>query len=170
MRFAPTFLASTIGLLLSHAVFADTTAADQNSSTQNETSESVSLPRMDIMAAELERGLGPVDGYVAKHSITAGKSDIPLLETPQSVSIVTADQIEIQNAESVTQALKYSSSISPMGGDHTTSDTIVIRGFNAGASPTYLNGSKLARNSFSAVNEPYAMERLEVLKGFRALR
>lgn len=131
-----------------------------------DTSDGVVLPRVNVSAAAYsESGLGPVSGYVAKQSITATKSDIPLIETPQSVSIVTADQITIQNAESLTQALKYSASISPMGGDHTTSDTIVIRGFNVGASPTYLNGSKLARNSFSAVIEPYTMERLEVLKG-----
>ncbi|WP_417510371.1 TonB-dependent siderophore receptor [Methylophaga sp.] len=129
-------------------------------------SDKVELPKVSVSDDYIyETGLGPVSGYVAKQSITATKSDIPLIETPQSVSIVTADQITTQNAESLTQALKYSAGITPMGGDHTTSDTIVIRGFNAGASPTYLNGSKLARNSFSAVIEPYTMERLEVLKG-----
>ncbi len=134
----------------------------ENRSSSNE----IELPKVSVSGDYIyETGLGPVLGYVAKQSITATKSDIPLIETPQSVSIVTADQITIQNAESLTQALKYSSGITPMGGDHTTSDTIVIRGFNAGASPTYLNGSKLARNSFSAVIEPYTMERLEVLKG-----
>lgn len=29
----------------------------------------------------------------------------------------------------------------------------------------YLNGTKLSRNTFSGVSEPYAMERIEILKG-----
>lgn len=131
------------------------------------TSGEVVLPRVNVSAAALlESGLGPVSGYVAKQSITATKSDIPLIETPQSVSIVTADQIAIQNAESLNQALKYTPGVVPMGSDNTTSDGMIIRGFNVtGSSPMYLNGTKLSRNTFSGVSEPYAMERIEILKG-----
>lgn len=115
---------------------------------------------------ESERGLGPVDGYVARRSVTALKADIPLMETAQSVSIVTADQIEVQNAESLGQALRYTAAVLPIGSDQTVSDGLVIRGFNVtGSAPMYLNGSKLARNTFSGVAEPYAMERIELLKG-----
>lgn len=128
--------------------------------------DDIVLPHMNVLAAGLESGMGPVQGYIPTRSITAGKADIALLETPQSVSIVTADQIRMQNAESLQQALKYNSSISAMGTDSTTSDGMIIRGFNVtGASPMFLNGSKLARNTFSGVSEPYAMERIEILKG-----
>ncbi|NMG67285.1 TonB-dependent siderophore receptor [Azoarcus indigens] len=116
--------------------------------------------------AGAETALGPVKGYIATRSITASKSDIPLIETPQSVSIVTAEQIEVQNAESLAQALRYTSGVHPLGGDNTTSDGMVIRGFNVtGSAPMYLNGTKLSRNTFSGVSEPYAMERIELLKG-----
>ncbi|WP_417549347.1 TonB-dependent siderophore receptor [Methylophaga sp.] len=130
-------------------------------------SDEVVLPRVNVSAAALtESGLGPVNGYVAKQSITATKADIPLIETPQTVSIVTADQIAIQNAESLNQALKYTPGIVPMGSDSTTSDGMIIRGFNVtGSAPMYLNGTKLSRNTFSGVSEPYAMERIEILKG-----
>lgn len=87
------------------------------------TSDEVVLPRVNVSAAAYsEAGLGPVSGYVAKQSITATKADIPLIETPQSVSIVTADQITIQNAESLHQVMKYTPGVVPMGGDNTSSD------------------------------------------------
>ena len=40
----------------------------------------------------MERGTGPVTGYTAKQSVTATKTDTPILETPQSISVVTKDQ------------------------------------------------------------------------------
>ena len=42
---------------------------------------------------ETERGNGPVEGYVAKRSVSATKTDTPIIETPQSISIITADRI-----------------------------------------------------------------------------
>lgn len=125
------------------------------------------LPEITVHGSpDDENGLGPVHGYVARRSITAMKSDIPLIETAQTVNIVTAEQIEIQNAESLAQAMRYVASVHPTGADNTTSDGMIIRGFNVtGSSPMYLNGAKLARNTFSGIAEPYAMERIELLKG-----
>ncbi|OWK22763.1 hypothetical protein AJ87_45220 [Rhizobium yanglingense] len=39
-------------------------------------------------------GIFEEEGYVAKAGRAAGKSDTPLIETPQSVSVITADQID----------------------------------------------------------------------------
>ncbi len=118
---------------------------------------------------ETERtGLAPVYGYVARQSITATKSDIPIKETPQSVSVVTREQIENQNAQTLDQALAYTPGVQSLtgGANSTTSDGLQMRGFNVtGASPFYLNGAKLARNTFSGTVEPYGMERIEVLRG-----
>lgn len=62
--------------------------------------------------------------------------------------------------------MRYTTAVLPIGSDQTVSDGLVIRGFNVtGSAPMYLNGSKLARNTFSGVAEPYAMERIELLKG-----
>ena len=54
-----------------------------------------------------QRGLGPVDGYLANDSVTGTKTDTPLLTTPQSISVVTKDQVEDQGAQNVTEALRY---------------------------------------------------------------
>jgi outer membrane receptor protein involved in Fe transport len=41
----------------------------------------------------------PVKGYVAKTSISATKTGTPLVETPQSISVITADQLKAQDAQ-----------------------------------------------------------------------
>lgn len=179
MRFTPTLIMSSFSLLLGQAAFADNARMESEQSVQTESTksvvqtetvkktekETVSLPRIDVSGL-YEQGLGPVDGYYATRSVTAAKVDIPLIETPQAVSIVTAAQIEKQNAESLGQALKYTPGVMVKGSDNTTSDGLHVRGFNlTGSAPFYLNGSKLSRNTFSGVSEPYGLERLEVLKG-----
>lgn len=125
------------------------------------------LRRVDVKSAHIvESGYGPVRGYVARKSITATRADIALIETPQSVSVVTADQIRIQAAETLAQTLKYSSGVAPLGSTEAFGEGLIIRGFNVtGTFPVYLNGSKLSRNVYSGVSEPYSLERLEVLKG-----
>ncbi len=62
---------------------------------------------LDTISVEGENAWGPVDGYVATRSATATRTDTPLIETPRSVSVVTADQITDQKAVSVSDALVY---------------------------------------------------------------
>ena len=41
-----------------------------------------------------ESAFGPVDGFVATRSATGIKTDTPLIEIPQSISVITADRME----------------------------------------------------------------------------
>jgi len=126
------------------------------------------LEAVEVNGEAKRAGLAPVYGYVARQSITATKSNVALKETPQSVSVVTREQIENQNAQTLDQALAYTPGVQSLtgGANSTTSDGLQIRGFNVtGSSPFYLNGAKLARNTFSTTVEPYGMERIELLRG-----
>jgi len=114
-----------------------------------------------------ETAVGPVKGYVATRSATGTKTDTPILEQPRTVNVVTKDQIEAQAAVSIPQALRYVPGI--LLDKYTSSgvyDTYVVRGFEA---PIYLDGLLLpAEATFSfarVVNDPFAFERIEVLKG-----
>lgn len=116
-------------------------------------------------AAAPETALGPVQGYVAKKAITASKTDTPILETPQSISVVTRDQIAAQNAQSLNQVLRYTSGVTPetRGAVATRYDMMTIRGYDA---DTYLNGLKLPSLYYIAPQvDPFLLERVEVLKG-----
>ena len=125
------------------------------------------LPPIKVSATTIkEFAYGPVDGYLATRSATATKTDTPIIETPQSVSVVTADQIEFQNTESIAQAFKYNTGVQSNRGGYATDDSLMIRGFDVSRlAQMYLNGTKISRNTYSAVTEPYAMERIELLKG-----
>jgi iron complex outermembrane receptor protein len=64
------------------------------------TRRSAPAPVQPVPAQVGESGTGPVVGYSARQSVTATKTDTPLLETPQSISVVTKDQIKDQCADS----------------------------------------------------------------------
>lgn len=114
-----------------------------------------------------ETALGPVQGYVASRSATGTKSDVPIIETPQSISVVPRAQIEAQNVQSVPEALRYTPGIVPeQRGINTTSlEYLYVRGFQI---DQYLNGLRLpnvdAGFNILAV-DPYFLERIELLRG-----
>ena len=113
-----------------------------------------------------ETALGPVKGYNARTSATATKTDTPILETPQAVSVISQDQIADQQARTVADALRYTPGITVDGfGTNVFFDSIKVRGFTA---PQYLDGLRLPSDlvSFAVPRmENYGLERLEVLKG-----
>lgn len=108
---------------------------------------------------------GPVDGYVAKSSATASKTGTPLIETQQSISVVTRDEIEAQSAQTLGEALGYTPGVvsQPFGADPRF-DSPIIRGFD-GRQSQFLNGLRLMRTSGAPAIEIYGLERVEVLRG-----
>lgn len=49
--------------------------------------------------------------FVPSGAITASKTTVPLIETPQSVSVVTRDQIDLLNFVDVQQAVRYTAGV-----------------------------------------------------------
>ncbi len=112
-----------------------------------------------------ERAWGPARGYVAQRSATGTKTDTPLIETPQSISVVTRQQIEAQGAQTLNQALRYTSAVIPetRGATATRLDQMTVRGFSPAQ---YLDGLRLpgSRDALPQV-DMFRLERIEVLKG-----
>lgn len=111
-----------------------------------------------------ETATGPVQGYVATRSASGSKTDTPLLETPQSISIVTRDEIETRAAQSVKDVINYTPGVNSSNELDSRYDDIRVRGFLA---PKYLDGIRLPYGGgfIEPRIEPYGLERLEVLKG-----
>jgi len=111
-----------------------------------------------------ETGTGPVDGYVAKRSAAGTKTDTPIVETPQTINVVTRDQIDAQAAQSVPKALRYTPGVvSEPRGIQSYADTLYSRGF---AIDEYWDGQRLLVGNFAQPQiEEYNLERIEVLKG-----
>lgn len=123
---------------------------------------------MVVMAPDNGR-LGPVNGYVASNSTVGTKTNTPLMKNPQSVSVITRDQVDVQGAMSLTQTLRYSAGVSAeVRGSASRYDLPYIRGFG---SPTdsnqYLDGLRLLRGGGYVIPqiETFGIERIEFLKG-----
>lgn len=117
---------------------------------------------------KIENATGPVNGIVATRSATGTKTDTPLIETSQSVSVISADRMKQQGAVSVTQALGYTAGVTgAVYGVDTRFDWLNIRGFDAYQPGFFVDGMIARNNNTWSVwkVEPYGTERIEVLKG-----
>lgn len=132
------------------------------------TGSALQLQPTHIQGQNQEQAWGPVDGYVATRSATATKTDTPILEIPQTINVVTADQVQTQGARNLTQVLRYTPGLSVNGytDRNTIADEITSRGF--APTPLYLDGAYLPyAGSLGGAPQidPYTLERIEVLKG-----
>ncbi len=129
----------------------------------------VVLPVVTVKAsAERETATGRVAGYAAQRSATATKTDATLLETPQSIAIVGAEQIADQKATSLTEALAYTPGVITDPGYANSYDVFYSRGFRIqdGNGGVYRDGLKLGGSGWATgQQEPYGLERVELLKG-----
>ncbi|WP_295171006.1 TonB-dependent receptor plug domain-containing protein, partial [uncultured Paracoccus sp.] len=105
------------------------------------------------------------DGYVGGQAQVATKSNTPVAETQQSISVVTSQQIEDQGAQTLGQALNYTAGVvgQPFGADPRF-DAPTVRGFNAERSQ-YVNGLRQLRDQGGPAYETYGLQQVEVLKG-----
>ncbi len=117
-------------------------------------------------ASKGETGTGPLKkGYVATQTTTGSKSDTPLREIPQSVSVVGAEQIRDQGAQTWQETLRYVPGVIADGyGLDSRSDAAFVRGTEAAE---FLDGLKRTFNYYVYTYkiDPYFMERIEVLRG-----
>jgi len=121
-------------------------------------------------AATSGGGGGPsgITGYVARISPTATKTNTPLIETPQSVSVVTREQLNDRNVQSFSDALAYvpGASINVSGFDPRF-DQVFIRGFDVLTNQgVYRDGLRQIGSGFIFPRiEPYGLEAVTVLRG-----
>jgi len=123
--------------------------------------------RVDTAASRgtFQQGNGPIQGYVAHRSLVGTKTTTPLLEVPQSISVVGRDQINDQNAHSVAQALAYTAGVTTNSPNDTRFESLRIRGFQP---VLYLDGLQLpyGASQFAQPKLDLALlERVEVLRG-----
>jgi iron complex outermembrane receptor protein len=122
------------------------------------------LPAVTVIGTE--SATGPLQGYVATLSATATKTDTPLIETPQSITVIGAEEIETLKSQNLQDALGYVAGVSRSEALDRTSDTLIVRGFQLdGNGNQYRDGTKYTINIFNGQQEPYGLERIELLKG-----
>lgn len=132
---------------------------------QPERSDALQLDATSIIGNATENPKGPVQGYLASHSTTATKTDTPLLETTQSISVITRDRMTAQGAQTVSESLGYTAGVhANVSGNNPTDNTLIVRGFQQINANAYTDGLRNQQIGYYAP-EPYGMERIELLRG-----
>lgn len=121
--------------------------------------ESITLPSV-IVTTQSEKN----DGYNSKSSLSVMRTNTALLDTPQSVAVVTQDQIRDQNITKMGEAIRYTPGVSLHQGENNR-DQVVIRG-NSTSADFFIDG---ARDDVQYFRDFYNMDRIEILKGPNAL-
>ena len=119
--------------------------------------------------AAQESAWGPAATIAARQSATGTKTDTPIQKVPQSISVVTAEEMALHQPRSVKEALSYTPGVAVgTRGASNTYDYLVIRGFAADGQSqnNYLDGMKMQGNFYNdAVIDPYMLERAEIMRG-----
>ncbi|MHC1481462.1 TonB-dependent siderophore receptor [Frateuria aurantia] len=106
----------------------------------------------------------------ADRTMAATKTTTPVHETPQSVSVVTREEMDARGVQSVNDAVRYIAGVqSEASGIDSRVDDYTVRGFAVGSFTNDITldgmkapaGSQWNRPSFDA----WGLERVEVLKG-----
>ncbi|MRS15164.1 ferrichrome porin FhuA [Enterobacteriaceae bacterium RIT691] len=120
-------------------------------------------------AAPQESAWGPAATIAAKHSATGTKTDTPIEKVPQSISVVTREEMDMKQPTTVKEALSYAPGVYSTRGSSTTYDVVAIRGFTTSSTVNtnqYLDGMKLQGNNYSEMSmDPYFLERVELIRG-----
>lgn len=125
----------------------------------------VTLPTVTVTAPGAEEtATGPVAGYRAKRSATATKTDTPLHETPQSISVVPREQFEDQGASNLQDTMRYTAGVyaNTFGFDN-RGDWARIRGTDFAQ---YQDGLRMLFGFYNNVRpDLWSLERVEIIKG-----
>ncbi|MGJ8564606.1 MAG: TonB-dependent siderophore receptor [Alphaproteobacteria bacterium] len=103
--------------------------------------------------------------YVAEGSDTATKANIPLIRTPQSISVITREQIDLLNFIDAQQAVRYTAgAFGENYGPDLRFDFVTVRGFTP---QQYIDGlaAPVSTSIRSVGLDLYAFESMDILKG-----
>ena len=107
---------------------------------------------------------GARDSYVNEDGSTGTKTPTPIIDVPQAVTVITADQLEDQGVTTLNDALRFVPGVSLETGEGHR-DEVFIRGQETTAD-FYIVG---LRDDAEYYRPLYNVERVEVLKGANAL-
>ncbi|GBQ99353.1 ferric iron siderophore receptor [Gluconacetobacter liquefaciens NRIC 0522] len=103
---------------------------------QNASSSNITLGPVRVGGATTHQNpTGPGIGYVAENTLAGTKTDTPLTEIPNSIYVITKQQMIDQQPQNVMEALRYAPGIS----------TEVLGGYTNGAATDNNNGGILQR-------------------------
>ncbi|MET3694327.1 iron complex outermembrane receptor protein [Methylobacterium goesingense] len=121
-------------------------------------------------AATSGGGGGPsgITGYTARVATAATKTNTPLIEAPQSVSVVTREQLNDRNVQTFADSVAYiPGAATARSGFDPRFDQVFIRGFDVLTNQgIYRDGLRVIGSGFAyPKTEPYGLEAVTILRG-----
>lgn len=154
MSFRPTARLVTLSLLFVPLVHAHASSDEAAATATADTA----LPQVTVVA---DRAAGQ---YNPQHSSGATRTDTPLREVPQSVRVMSQQQIEDLGALRLADTVDFVSGISRLNDFGGTWDNYAIRGFSSTDMGFLVNGFPGSRG-YNPPRDTATVERFEFLKG-----
>lgn len=121
--------------------------------------------RLAIAPGSTSVSVTDTSGYVAPLSTTGTKTDTPLIETPESISVVTRQQMDDQQPQSLNEAVRYTPGIVPesngVSSNFWSGGSLMLRGFI----PEVYQDSLEDDSSGNDLLDSYFYQRVEVVGG-----
>jgi catecholate siderophore receptor len=155
LKNAPAVLFAAV-VAASPLVAQDTTAVRDSLRSERRDSAK-SLARVVVRAARPAR-------YAPRTTRSATRTDLPLIDVPQAVSVVAAQLLADQSAQSMADVVRYIPGIT-MGQGEGHRDAPTIRG-NSSTADFFVDG---VRDDAQYLRDLYNVERVEALKGSNAM-
>lgn len=122
---------------------------------------------MTVTASSEESVTAAQNSIVAKESAAGTKTATPLRKTPQAISVITRKQLDDQAAQSVADALGYTSGVvNNYRGSSNRNDEVISRGFRY--APKFLDGLSYGisgQGGAAGQIDPWLLERVEMVHG-----
>ncbi|MBB3264942.1 iron complex outermembrane receptor protein [Azospirillum sp. OGB3] len=121
------------------------------------------LPPLTVEGRPLESGQA---ANLASPDRSVGRTEIPVEDLPQGLSIVTRADLDRRDVQDINGALAYSAGVRPIdypGGQGAID--VYVRGFRQSSDSVLVDGLRSGFNPYGLEYEPFGVERLEVLKG-----
>jgi iron complex outermembrane receptor protein len=123
------------------------------------------LPAAWAQESKLEELVVYAPKYVSSGSLSALKNDTPIVEIPQSVTVISRDQIDLLNWSSVQQSVRYTAGITGenFGADERY-DWLTLRGFTP---VSFVDGlqAPIGASPPNTGIDLYGAEAVDILKG-----
>jgi len=150
----PLLIAGALLPLVSHG---------QSQPSQAEPVAQVSSDKAVQLAPVAVQGLKADEGYTRSDASGATKTDTPIIETPQAISVISNTQMIDQGVLTVQDALRYSAGVrADTYGVDSRGDDAFLRGTSF---TQYLDGLRQFFGNAYARTEPYFLDRLEIVRG-----
>ncbi len=133
----------------------------------NRRGNAAAVPVQGSRSQSAGRASGTTTGYVATNSTAGTKTNTPLIETPQSISVVTRKELEDRNVQTLKDAVNYTPGVTTTAfGYDPRFDSFYIRGFDVTYTGIYRDGLRQGGGNFAIPKiEPYGLDSATILRG-----